>query len=81
MKKYTNAAAIRHDGNQIYPYWGPQFNASGLMKSGAVNAANQAPINPTPAANPKVYDLRLCLGSSPPTNQAKLAMPPLYDTI
>jgi hypothetical protein len=47
-------AAIVADGNQMYPYRGPQLRESGLMKYGAVKVVNQAKKKPTAAARPKV---------------------------
>lgn len=52
------------------PYSGPQFNALGLIKYGAVNVASQAPAKPTAAAIPKVYERRRWEGISPPASQA-----------
>jgi hypothetical protein len=43
-----------HEGNQMYPYLGPQFSALGLIKYGAVKVISQAPRNPAAAAKPKV---------------------------
>lgn len=42
------------EGNQMYPYLGPQLSDSGLMKYGAVKVVIHAPRKPMAAAKPKV---------------------------
>lgn len=59
------------------PYSGPQPNASGLMKYGAVKVASHAPAKPIAAAIPNVYDRSRCDGISPPASQAYVATIPL----
>ena len=53
-KKKTQRAPMTHEGNQMYPYRGPQFKDSGLIKYGAVKVVIHAPRKPMAAARPKV---------------------------
>src|SRR5581483_8516707 len=49
-KKNTQRAATTHDGNQMYPYRGPQLSEAGLIKYGAVKVVSQAKKKPAAAA-------------------------------
>lgn len=52
-KNHVNTTKIMLEPNQIYPYFGPQFNDAGLMKYGAVNVPSQLPRKFKAVAKPK----------------------------
>jgi len=53
-KKKVHSAPITEEGNQIYPYLGPQFRASGLIKYGAVKVIIQVRRKPIAEETPNV---------------------------